>query len=42
MEGLSEVVTLSLHLKNKKKLPHPYQVKIRANGILGRGNNKFS
>ena len=27
MEGLSEVVTLSLHLKNEK-LPHPHQVKI--------------
>ena len=40
MEGLSEVVTLSLHLKNEK-LPHPHQVKIRANSILGRGN-KFS
>ena len=41
MGGLLEVVTLSLHLKNEKKLPHPHQVKIRANNILGRGN-KFS
>lgn len=43
MEGLSEVVILSLYLKSEKELPLPplNQVKIRAKCIMGRGNNKY-